>query len=223
MLKQTNLARTEALTLTGDTQSLAEQLGSAAGLAARGAAVAVLPPGRIDSLPALRDFLLRYQEQILIPLELPAIFRASVLTSEGKTRELIALDQSLAGELALRDFAAASRRAGQSQLRRLRPLRDHRVVQRYLRAVETGQAHGWHTLAYGVTLAVYSLPLRQGLHNYARQTMWGFIQAAHRTVEFSENEGANLLGELSAHWPPAIEAALDVVDGDDHSARKRES
>ncbi len=211
MLKQSNLARAEALTLSGDAQSLVEQLGSVAGLAALGADVAAFPAGRIDSLPALRDFLWHYQAQILVPLELPAISRASVLTSEGKTRELIALDQSLAGEPALRDFAAASRRAGQSQLRRLRPLRDHRVVQRYLRTVENGEAHGWHTLAYGVTLAVYSLPLRQGLLNYAQQTAWGFIQAAHRTVEFSESEGTQLLGELSAHWPAAVEAALAVI------------
>ena len=208
MLKQSNLARAEALTLMGDAQSLAGQLGSAAGLAVLGADVAAFPAGRIDSLPALRDFLLHYQAQILIPLELPAISRASVLTREGKTHELIALDQSLAGEPALLDFAAASRRAGQRQLRRLRPLRDHRVVQRYYRAVENDKAHGWHTLVYGLTLAVYSLPLRQGLLHYARQTAWGFIQAAHRTVEFSEGEGEDLLNELSAHWPAAVEAAL---------------
>lgn len=212
MLKQTNLARAEALPLTGDTQSLAEQLGSAAGFAVLSADIAALPTGRIDSLPALRDFLSRYQAQILIPLEFPAIFRASILTSEGKARELIALDQSLAGEPALRDFAAASARAGHSQLRRLRPLRDHRVVQRYWRAVENGGAHGWHTLAYGVTLAVYSLPSRQGLLNYARQTALGFIRAAHHAVEFSESEEEDLLAELSAHWPAAVEATLTPSD-----------
>ncbi len=213
MLKQTNMARAEALTLMGDAQSLAEQLGSAAGLAALGAVVAAFPAPRPDSLRDLRDFLLSYHAQILLPLELPAISRAGVLTSEGKIRELIALDRRLSSEPALQDFAAASRRAGQSQLRRLRPLRDHRIVQRYLRAVENGQAHGWHTLAYGLTLAVYSLPLRQGMLNYARQTAWGFIQAARRTVQFSEIEGANLLSELSAHWPAAIEAALSKSPG----------
>ena len=182
MLKQSNLARTEALILTGDTQSLTEQLGSAAGLAALGAAVAAFPAGRIESLPALRDFLLHYQAQVLIPLELPAIFRASVLTSEGKTRELISLDQSLAGEPALRDFADASRRAGQSQLRRLCPLRDHRVVQRYLRAVENDEANGWHTLAYGVTLAVYSLPSRQGLPPSSRRPPSSILRQSARSA-----------------------------------------
>jgi len=54
------------------------------------------------------------------------------------------------------------RRVGQSQLKRFRSLRDHRLVQRYLKAVGEGRAHGWHTLVYGITLSVYSLPLIQG-------------------------------------------------------------
>ena len=58
--------------------------------------------------------------------------------------------------------------AGRS-CRSYEPLRDERVVQRYLAAVESGEAHGWHTLVYGLTLVVYSLPLRQGLLGYAHQ------------------------------------------------------
>ena len=169
---------------------------------------AELPVGRIDSLSTLKDFLRHYQATHLIPLELPAIVRAQILTSAGKSRELIALDRALAGEPVLRELAGASRRLGQRQLRRLRPLRDHRTVQSYLRAVESGEAQGWHTLTYGLTLAVYSLPLRQGLSQYARQTTWGFIQAARRSVGFSETEGEQLLAELSRAWPPAIEATL---------------
>jgi len=83
---------------------------------------------------------------------------------------LILLDLLLAGEPQLQDFAAPSRRVGQSQLQKLRPLRDQRMVQRYLQAVDGGQANAWHTLVYGLTLAVYSLPLRQGLLGYAHQT-----------------------------------------------------
>ncbi len=59
---------------------------------------------------------------------------------------------------------------------------------RYLAAVESGEAHGWHTLVYGLTLAVYSLPLRQGLLGYAQQTTRGFIQAAARSLELSETD-----------------------------------
>ena len=61
-------------------------------------------------------------------------------------------------------------------------MRDQRVVQRYLQAVEGGQANGWHTLVYGLTLAVYSLPLRQGLLGYAHQTTRGFIYSAARML-----------------------------------------
>ena len=37
------------------------------------------------------------------------------------------------------------------------------------------EANAWHTLVYGVTLALYSIPLRQGLLGYGYQTMRGFI------------------------------------------------
>jgi urease accessory protein UreF len=213
MSKPAHSINTAVLPLTGDLhlQSLAEQVGSAVGLAGGEAMVAELPVGRINSLAALADFLVDYQATRLIPLELPAIVRAQILTSAGKSRELTALDRELSREPALREFAAASGLAGQRQLRRLRPVRDHRVVQRYLHAVENGEAHGWHTVTYGLTLAVFSLPLRPGLSHYARQTIWGFIQPARRTVEFSEAEGHQLLAALSLTWPRAIEAALTAI------------
>ena len=92
----------------------------------------------------------------------------------------------------LQNFAAASRLVGHTQLQRLRPLRDQRLVQRYLAAVELNEANGWHTLVYGVTLAVYSLPLRQGLFGYAQQTTRGFIQAAARPLKLAEAEADSL-------------------------------
>lgn len=211
MLKTAHPISAAALPLAGDARSLLEQVGAAAGPAGGEAVVTELSVGRIDSLAALAEFLQSYQATRLIPLELPAIVRAQILTSAGKSRELTALDRELSREPALREFAAASRRAGQRQLRRLRPMRDHRVVQRYLHAVDIGEAHGWHTVTNGLTLAVYSLPLRQGLSHYARQTIWGFIQTARRTVEFSETEGHQLLAELSQIWPRAIEATLATV------------
>ena len=123
-------------------------------------------------------------------------------------RELVALDQSLAGQPILTEFAAASRRVGQSQLRKLRPLRDQRVVQRYLHAVESGEAHGWHTLVYGLTLAVYSLPLRQGLLGYAHQTTRGFIYSAARMLSLSERQCRALFDSLCASLPEAVEALV---------------
>ena len=192
----------------GDAHPLVQQLGTADGLTSLHALADSLRARPVASLPALREFLHCYHARILLRHELPAIQTAFAHASRNEVRELIAFDLELSAEPALLEFAGASQRVGQGQLQKLRPLRDERLVQRYLAAVEHQEALGWHTLVYGLTLAVYSLPLRQGLLGYARQTVGGFIQAARRTVEFSENEGAHLLAELSAHWPPAIEAAL---------------
>jgi urease accessory protein UreF len=93
-------------------------------------------------------------------------------------------------------------------MRKLRPLRDDRVVQRYLNAVESGEAHGWHTLVYGLTLAVYSLPLRQGLLGYAHQTTRGFIYSAARMLQLSERQCRALFDSLCTGLPEAVEALL---------------
>jgi urease accessory protein UreF len=165
-----------------------------------------LPP--VHNVPSLRKFLGQYQICILLPLELPAIESAHGHASRNEVRELVALDQELAAEPVLQNFAAPSRRVGQAQLQKLRPLRDQRVVQRYLAAVESGEAHGWHTLVYGLTLAVYSLPLRQGLLGYAHQTMRGFIYSAARMLDLSERACRDLFDELCADLPLAIESQL---------------
>jgi urease accessory protein UreF len=87
-------------------------------------------------------------------------------------------------------------------------LRDQRIVQRYLHAVEVGEAHGWHTLVYGLTLAMYSLPLRQGLLGYAIQTTRGFIHSAARELDVSEKDCRALLEQLTEPLPAALEALL---------------
>jgi urease accessory protein UreF len=150
----------------------------------------------ITSLAALRDFLHAYRERILLPHELPAIKTAFMHASRNEVRELITFDQQLASEPMLRDFASASQRIGRDQLQKLKPLRDERMVQRYLAAVENGQAQGWHTLVYGMTLVLYSLPLRQGLLGYAHQTTRGFIHAAARGLQLKEVECRALFDEL---------------------------
>src|SRR5690242_15842649 len=167
MVKRTQLALSDAAEWLGDWHPLAEQLGSASGLVALGSISALLSVEPVHNLRSLRRFLWHYQKQVLLPIELPAIQSAHHHGEHNELRELVALDQNLAGRLVLPDFAKPSQRAGQAQLQRLRPLRDQRIVQRYLHAVESGQAHGWHTLVYGLTLAIYSLPLRQGLLGYA--------------------------------------------------------
>lgn len=192
----------------GDVHPLVEQLGVADGLASLQPLSDSLRAHPVADLPALRDFLQRYHERILVPHELPAIQAAHTHAAHSALRELVALDQQLAGEPALRGFAEASRRIGQAQLQKLRPLRDERIVQRYLHAVESGDAHGWHTLVYGLTLALYSLPLRQGLLGYAHQTTRGFIHAAARSLKLTEADCRALFEELCGPLPGAIEALV---------------
>jgi urease accessory protein UreF len=82
------------------------------------------------------------------------------------------------------------------------------MVQRYLQAVDTGIAQGWHTLVYGLTLEVYSLPLRQGLLGYAHQTTRGFIYSAARMLRLSERDCRSLFDELCAPLPDAVQELL---------------
>jgi urease accessory protein UreF len=195
----------------GDAHPLVEQLGSTEGLASLHALADSLRTQPVASLPALREFLRCYHERVLLPHELPAIQTAFAHASRHEIRELVALDLQLAREPALHDFAEASRRVGQAQLQKLRPLRDERAVQRYLHAVENGEAHGWHTLVYGLTLVLYSLPLRPGLLGYAHQTTRGFIQAAARSLRLTEANCRELFAELCAPLPGAVESLVSKL------------
>jgi urease accessory protein UreF len=209
MVEQRQLALTEAFEWLGDWHPLAEQLGCADGLVELGAMTAELRLMPVHNLPSLRRFLWSYQSRILVPLELPTIQRAHQHAAHREVRELVALDNELAKEPALQPFASPSRRVGRSQLQKLRPLRDERVVQRYLCAVESGEAHGWHTLVYGLTLAVYSLPLRQGLLGYAHHTTRGFIHAVARRLRLSAQQHHSLFDELCAELPRAVDVVLE--------------
>jgi urease accessory protein UreF len=173
-----------------------------------GAASHSLHLRNVDSLASLLQFLESYQAQILIPHELPAIQRAFRHASRNETRELVAFDLSIELEPLLRPFAGASRRVGQAQLKRLRPLRDQRLVQRYLNAVEEGRAHGWHTLVYGLTLSLYSLPVLQGLASYEKQTLLGFMHAVSRSLRLSEADCRKLLDQLTPSLPRWTESLL---------------
>jgi urease accessory protein UreF len=198
-------ARSEAENLLGEFRALLRQVGSPG--------VGPTPDGpfwtaSLDSLPALSQFLEDYLTRLLLPCELPAIVAACGRARRGELRELLAQDQLLAVPLLATPFAAPSRRMGQQQLTRLRPLRDSRIVQRYLTAVESGQAHGWHTVVYGVTLAVFSLPLRQGLLYYSQETLSVLASAAGRSQNFAPLELDEMLSGLLARVPEAVEAVL---------------
>jgi len=208
MVKRTQLVLNDATEWLGDWHPLTEQLGSADGLVTLGSVSSLLQLTPVHNIPSLRNFLRGYHSRILLPIELPAIQAAHGHVTERGARELIVLDHQLDEQPILQTFAGASQRVGQSQLQKLRPLRDERVVQRYLNAVESGQAHGWHTLVYGLTLAVYSLPLRQGLLGYAHSTTRGFIYSAARMLKLSERQCRDLFDELCVDLPQAVEELI---------------
>lgn len=196
----------EAESLLGEFRALLRQVGSPA--------VAPEPPeafwaAALDAPQALAQFLEHYLLRLLLPVELPAIVSACGHARRGELRELLAHDKALAEPLLATPFAEPSRRTGWLQLARLRPLRDDRFLQRYLAAVESGQAHGWHTVVYGITLAIYSLPLRQGLLYYSQETFSALASAAGRSKSFEPSQLAQILNALLARVPEAVEAALD--------------
>ena len=109
MQTQTQIAQEPSLWL-GDLHPLVEQLGSVDGLLTLGTVSASLQIKPVENFRTLRDFLKNYHAQILLPLELPAIRDAFDHASHNELRELVALDQKIASEPLLKNFADASRR-----------------------------------------------------------------------------------------------------------------
>lgn len=198
-------AHVDAEEFLGEWHPLVRQLGSSEGLLSLGSTSKELKLPRVRDRKSLRHFLECYKSEVLIPFELPAILRAYLHSTRNETRELIAYDQELAEEAALKPFQRASWRMGQFQLTQLRPLRDHRLLQRFIRAVEEKRAHGWHTLVLGMTLAIYSLPVRQGLTFYERQTLRGFLYAASRKLSLSVHECRVILNDLCSDVPHRVD------------------
>jgi urease accessory protein UreF len=170
----------------------------------------VKPPANVSGL---RRFLATYRDGQLLPRELPAICDAFHHASRGETRELLALDASARVAPLSDAFAGASHRAGREQLRRLRPLRDFRVAQRYLDAVEQGNAQGWHTLAYGVTLAAYAVPLRQGLLHYAGATLSSFAESASVSLQLTPTELASLVEDACRPIRTVVDTLIGGIPG----------
>jgi urease accessory protein UreF len=213
MMVETKSAPSSPAELLGDAHPLLEQLGTPQELAVTSTLTGAMEFARVRDMSTLRGFLDEYHAQVLLPIELPAIVSAYQHAARGEAKELIALDRQLAGEKIIRDFALASCRVGQRQLSKLRPMRDQRVVQRYLAAIESGEARGWHTLVYGVSLAMFSLPLRQGLQNYIEQTARGFIERASRSLHLAENSSHELAAQYFIAAPKAVAQALAANSG----------
>ena len=188
--------------LLGDVHALLEQLGSAH------AGIGMPQPALPSSFNAFREFLDTYKREVLIRFEWPAIYRAYHHASHSECLELIALDESVAREDKLTPFAEASRRIGQFQLKRLAPLRGERVLTRYIAAIDDGRAQGWHTLVYGLTLALYSFPVRQGLMHYAQQILRTYLESGARSFSVSEDEIQSALYDLLTDLPRELEKLL---------------
>ncbi len=143
------------------------------------------------------------------------IREAYQLASSGKARELIALDRAWSQRVRRKSKSAAkaSLRVGQRQLNRLRPLRDNRVVQRYLEAVAAQEAAGWHPIVYGVMLAAFGLPLRQGLVHYAAQTLRGLAGPAPTGALLTDTQKQAALAEAETALPVILARVMALGEG----------
>lgn len=162
----------------------------------------------IEDAASLRKALRHFKTSLLIPVELPAIYRSCRLASANDLEGLLRLDASLEKQISNPTFARASQNIGRVQLKRLRPLKDHRVTRRLLEAVNRGSANGWHTLVYGVSLEIYSIPTRQGLLHYANRTLWTLLDCGAKTIDLREREATKMFEDLIRGIPASIDRLL---------------
>ena len=173
-------------------------------------------PGRVMA-PSMRfekvndtDSFLRFSEQyiryVLIPIELPAIVTASEFASRNALHELYLLDKQLGSEPLIKMFEQASLALGRNQLRKLRGMRDVRLLSRYRSSVLEGDAHGWHMLVYGIVLHLFSIPIRQGLAKYQTQVLLGFAQSACPSLQWSQSEWSKVECVIKKIPLPSLES-----------------
>jgi len=81
------------------------------------------------------------------------------------------------------------------------------VVQRYLAAVDDGRAQGWNPIVFGVALASFNLPYRQGLLHYAGALLRGLAEPC-RPRDISEGDWANWMNSLETPLPEAAHRLL---------------
>jgi len=194
--------------LRGDASSLLRQMAVDETLPELGMAASAFRGREIKTIEDLRRHSLEYQTQVLHGIEFPVVIRAWQFASHYGARELSLLDRELSNKPELQTFAAASQRVGRIHLKRLRPLRDHRVVQRYLAAIERGESKGWHMVVFGLILSVYSIPLWQGLMHYGCASIRGFLGAGSGVRGGTETALAALEEEANLRMPGAVSDAV---------------
>ena len=153
-----------------------------------------------------RPFLESHRDGVVIALDWPVILEAAELTRLGRHRDLLELDRSYPARRA-GQWTEASFRVGRRQLSRLKVCRDLRVVQRYLAAVEDGQAHAWNPIVFGVAMAAFNLPYRSGLLHYASTLLRGFAERCRpRNVPLAD--WTVWVDSLEAPLPEAVQRLL---------------
>jgi len=193
-MKTAALASGSGIPAVGDPSNLVVQLGLPAGPdEASGSGVERV---------AWND-LAGFRDTLVCGLEWPAILRAAELARLGHHRELLELDRAFGRGLPSH-LAQASCCVGRRQLARLRSLRDQRTIQRYLDAIEAGEAKGWNPIVYGVVLAVFGIPFRQGILHYATAVLSSHFGA----VPGGNSTAAGRLDTLLAPLPQAANALL---------------
>ncbi|MCU0770723.1 MAG: hypothetical protein MUE94_02985 [Verrucomicrobia bacterium] len=202
------VARTETSAWLGDWHPLVRQIAPGEGVARWRSSAPPGPAPSVSDPAALFTFLTHYKSSVLLPFELPAVRQACEHARHNQTQELLGLDRSLLHAPWLKPYQADSLDAGRLHLARLKPLRDQRGLRRYREAVEQGEAHGWHLLVAGTALALYSLPLRQGLMDYALHTLWNAVGQAADPLGLKSNEAAELMRALTADLPNRIQSLL---------------
>jgi urease accessory protein UreF len=199
----------------GDLAGLTEQIGGDGAKVSVGDAIDGGPfqlSGVVD-LKSLRKFLVEYRNRLMVPIELPTIIQASLMVERGEFRELMDLDQSLSRKPEMKIFSESSRWIGQCHARTMRGMKDHRTVWRYCDAIRTKTAFGWHPVVYGVVLAAFSIPVRQGIVNYCEQVINGFADSAAARLDLGGKEVALMKTETIAEMALLIDHAIEGNSG----------
>ena len=190
----------------GGLHPYAAQLDALGGVLCVGAIAGALGTARVGTVLELSALLERYRVTMLEPVELHTVAAAHRHAARGEVLELIALDEALAGtHPKWLQLAPASQRFGTDHLKRLQPLRDERVVQRFLDAARKGRAPANHTVVFGLTMAVFSIAPRQGLADYAHSALEAVMATVAGKLKLTQAERNDLINRSQSRLPEAIE------------------
>ena len=190
----------------GGQHPYAAQLDALEGMLCADAIAGALGTARVGTVLELSVLLERYRVTLLEPIELHTVAAAHRHAVRGEVLELIALDEALAGtHPEWLQLAPASQRFGTDHLKRLQPLRDERVVQRFLDATRKDRAPANHPVVFGLTMAVFSIAPRQGLGDYAQSALEAVVATAAGKLKLTQEDRQDLIDRSQARLPEAIE------------------